>query len=84
MSDEAAETIPEDMTFEAALAELEGVVSRLERGDVPLDESIALDERGARLRAHCQRKLDAAEERVRLITRDSDGQPTGTQPFDAG
>ena len=74
----------EQMTFEEALAELEGVVTRLERGDVALDESIALYERGAKLRARCQQKLAEAEEKVSRITLGEDGQPTGLQPFDAG
>lgn len=74
----------EAMAFEEALAELEAVVTRLERGDVALDESIALYERGALLRARCQRKLDEAEEKVSRITLGEGGQPTGVQPFDAG
>ncbi len=74
----------EQMTFEEALAELEGVVARLERGDVALDESIALYERGARLRRRCQDKLAEAEEKVSRITLGDGGQPTGLQPFDAG
>jgi exodeoxyribonuclease VII small subunit len=74
----------DQMTFEEALAELEGVVTRLERGDVALDESIALYERGARLRARCQQKLAEAEEKVSRITLGEGGQPTGLQPFDAG
>ncbi len=75
--------VPE-MTFEEALAELESVVTRLERGDVALDDSIALYERGAALRARCQQKLAEAEEKVSRITLGDGGQPTGTQPFDAG
>ena len=74
----------ERMTFEEALAELEGVVARLERGDVALDESIALYERGAQLRKRCQDKLAEAEEKVSRITLGDGGQPTGLQPFDAG
>jgi exodeoxyribonuclease VII small subunit len=74
----------EQMTFEEALAELEGVVTRLERGDVALDESIAMYERGAKLRARCQQKLAEAEEKVSRITLGDGGQPTGLQPFDAG
>ena len=73
-----------EMTFEEALAELEAVVTRLERGDVALDDSIALYERGAALRARCQQKLAEAEEKVSRITLGDGGQPTGTQPFDAG
>jgi exodeoxyribonuclease VII small subunit len=71
-----------EMTFEQALAELEQVVAKLERGDVPLDDSIALYERGAALRARCQQKLAEAEEKVSRITLGDGGQPTGTQPFD--
>lgn len=73
-----------EMTFEEALAELESVVTRLERGDVALDESISLYERGAQLRARCQQKLAEAEEKVSRITLGDGGQPTGLQPFDAG
>jgi exodeoxyribonuclease VII small subunit len=72
-----------EMTFEQALAELESVVTRLERGDVALDESIALYERGALLRKRCQDKLAEAEEKVSRITLGDGGAPTGTQPFDA-
>ena len=75
--------IPE-MTFEEALAELESVVTRLERGDVALDDSIKLYERGALLRKRCQDKLAEAEEKVSRITLGDGGQPTGVQPFDAG
>lgn len=71
-----------EMSFEQALAELEQVVAKLERGDVPLDDSIALYERGALLRTHCQAKLAQAEEKVSKITLGDNGQPTGTQPFD--
>ena len=74
----------EEMTFEEALAELEGVVTRLERGDVALDESISLYERGAALRKRCQDKLAEAEEKVSRITLGDGGQPAGLQPFDAG
>jgi exodeoxyribonuclease VII small subunit len=82
-ADPSAGSPVDGMTFEEALAELEAVVTRLERGDVALDDSIALYERGARLRAHCQKKLADAEERVSRITL-QDGQPAGPQPFDAG
>jgi exodeoxyribonuclease VII small subunit len=73
----------EDMTFEQAMAELESVVEQLEKGDVALEESIGLYERGARLKAHCEKKLKAAEERVEKLTLDAQGRPTGTQAFDA-
>lgn len=72
------------MSFEEALKSLEDVVRRLEGGDVPLDESIALYERGEALRRHCQARLDAAQERIEKIVAGPDGQPQGTAPFDAG
>jgi exodeoxyribonuclease VII small subunit len=74
----------EEMTFEAAMAELERTVEALEKGEVPLEDSIALYERGARLKAHCEAKLRSAEERVEKLTLDAQGQPVGTEPFDAG
>ena len=77
-----------EMSFEDALRALEDVVRRLEGGEVPLDESIQLYERGEALRRHCQARLDAAQERIEKIVAgpDASGQPRaqGTQPFDAG
>ena len=60
------------MSFETAMAELEQVVTQLERGDVALDDSIALYERGAALKAHCEAKLKSAEEKVAAITLNGD------------
>lgn len=71
------------MTFEAALAELERIVARLERGDVPLAESIAIYERGEELKAHCESLLRLAEEKVEKIRLAADGSPAGTEPLDA-
>lgn len=71
-----------DMTFERALKELESIVSRLERGDVELEESIAIYERGEMLRDHCDRLLKQAEAKVEKLTFGSDGTPRGTEPFD--
>lgn len=71
-----------EMSFEEAMAELEQVVGQLERGDVALEQSITLYERGAELKAHCEAKLKAAEEKVAAITLNADGQPTGTTPID--
>ncbi|MEN9408138.1 MAG: hypothetical protein RL216_112 [Pseudomonadota bacterium] len=68
-----------EMTFEEAMAALEQVVNQLERGEVALEESIALYERGAALKAHCASKLKAAEEKVELI-RAQEGRATGTTP----
>ncbi|MEI4195028.1 exodeoxyribonuclease VII small subunit [Roseovarius sp. E0-M6] len=68
------------MTFEDAMRELESVVAKLERGDVALEESITLYERGAKLKKRCETKLKEAEEKVAAITLDGQGQPTGTTP----
>jgi exodeoxyribonuclease VII small subunit len=73
-----------ELSFEAAMEALEKVVTELESGKVPLEESIRLYERGAELRAHCEAKLRAAEEKVALITLGPDGRPAGTRPFDPG
>lgn len=73
----------EDLSFEEALRELEQVVSQLERGDVALEASIALYERGAALKAHCEARLAAAQARIEQITL-AEGQPVGLKPFDAG
>ncbi|MDR5653058.1 exodeoxyribonuclease VII small subunit [Ruixingdingia sedimenti] len=67
------------MSFEEAMAELEAVVRRLESGNVALEESITLYERGAALKKHCDDKLRAAEQRVELI-RARDGEAQGTAP----
>lgn len=77
-----SETPVSEMSFEDAMRELETVVSRLETGDVPLEDSIKLYERGAALKAHCQKKLAEAEEKVAQITLDGEGNPTGTTPVD--
>ncbi|MGJ8588665.1 MAG: exodeoxyribonuclease VII small subunit [Yoonia sp.] len=72
----------EKMSFEDAIKELEMVVGQLERGDVALDESIALYERGAALKARCEAKLKEAEEKVAKITLGEGGSPVGTAPLD--
>lgn len=73
-----------EMNFEQALRALEEIVHKLESGEAPLDESIALYERGNALRGLCQQRLDAAKARIEAITLGADGSPTGTAPFDAG
>lgn len=69
------------MSFEAALRELEGIVGKLESGQAPLAESIAIYERGEALKAHCEALLKAAEMRIEKITL-RNGQATGTEPLD--
>ena len=73
-----------EMSFEQALRALEEVVRQLEGGEVPLDESIGLYERGEALRRHCQARLDAAQARIEKIVAGPDGKATGAVPFDAG
>ncbi len=74
MATKAAADI-EKMSFESALSELEQIVSKLERGDVELEESIAIYERGAQLKSHCEAKLKAAELKVEQIVQDGAGNP---------
>ena len=71
-----------DLSFEDALRALEDVVRKLESGEVPLDESISLYERGEALRNHCQARLDAAQARIEKIVAGPDGKAQGTVPFD--
>ena len=78
-----AATAIEEMSFEDALKELERIVARLESGDEPLDNSIALYERGSQLRQRCADRLDAAQARIEAIKLDSDGRPVGTTSFAA-
>jgi exodeoxyribonuclease VII small subunit len=72
------------MSFEQALKALEEVVRKLETGEVPLEESIGLYERGEALRGHCQSRLDAAQARIEKIVAGPDGRATAAVPFDAG
>ncbi|WP_425093847.1 exodeoxyribonuclease VII small subunit [Tropicimonas sp. S265A] len=76
------ETAVEEMSFEEAMGELEQVVRKLEMGEVPLDQSIKLYERGAALKARCEAKLKEAEEKVAQITLDATGAVTGTKAAD--
>jgi exodeoxyribonuclease VII small subunit len=71
------------LSFEQALGELEGIVRRLESGDVPLDESIALYARGEELRKQCSKRLEDAEAKIQKLTLDG-AAVTGARPFDAG
>ncbi|MFV0245478.1 MAG: exodeoxyribonuclease VII small subunit [Qingshengfaniella sp.] len=72
----------QEMSFEDAMRELETVVRQLESGDVALENSIALYDRGAQLKAHCEARLKAAEEKIAAITLDGQGTPTGTTQVD--
>ncbi|MEM8812966.1 MAG: exodeoxyribonuclease VII small subunit [Pseudomonadota bacterium] len=70
------------LSFEAAMAELEAIVDRLERGDVTLEESIAIYERGEALKKRCDSLLQSAEMKIESIRRAKDGKATGTEPLD--
>ena len=79
------EAAPEiaSLSFEDALRSLEDVVRRLESGEVPLDQSIELYERGEALRAHCQARLDAAQARIEKIVAGPNGRASHSVPFDS-
>lgn len=81
-----SETAPDisKLSFEEALNRLEQIVSRLESGQAPLEESITLYEEGARLKAHCEERLKAAQLRVEKIVVGPDGQAKATEPADFG
>lgn len=70
------------LPFEKALEELEGIVRRLERGDVPLEDSIAIYERGEALKKHCEALLKSAQARIDKITTGANGEASGTTPLD--
>ena len=70
------------LSFERAMEELESIVKRLEDGKVPLEESVAIYERGEALKRRCEELLRQSEARVDKITTDANGQVTGTEPLD--
>ncbi len=70
------------LTFEKAIEELESIVTKLETGKVPLEESVTMYERGEALKKRCEELLRAAEARVEKITLDAEGKPAGTSPLD--
>jgi exodeoxyribonuclease VII small subunit len=70
------------MPFERAIEELESIVRRLEEGKVPLEESVAIYERGEALKKRCEELLRQAEARVEKITLDANGKPSGSEPLD--
>lgn len=79
---QAADDDIKTLSFESALEALEKIVDQLERGDVPLEESIRIYERGEALKAHCDTLLKAAEAKVEKIRLSRDGKPAGTEPLD--
>lgn len=77
--------IPDDirkMSFEEALKALEEIVSKLESGDISLEDSIEVYTRGTYLKRHCEEKLKAAQAKIEKITLDEGGKPSGAEPFE--
>jgi exodeoxyribonuclease VII small subunit len=68
-------------SFEEALRELEGIVNRLEEGDLPLEEALQFFEEGVKLSRYCHTKLDEAQKRVEILLKDERGNMTA-QPFE--
>ncbi|CAM1627812.1 Exonuclease VII [Bartonella choladocola] len=83
MAEEKDNTDVSQMSFEKALGALEEIVEKLERGDVALDETIRIYERGEALKKHCDQLLKAAENKVDKIRLSREGQPEGLEPLDA-
>ena len=82
MAQEPDHTDIKAMSFEQALKELETIVDRLEKGDVELEASILIYERGEALKVHCDGLLRKAEAKVEKISLNQNGQATGTEPLD--
>ncbi|MEM9732501.1 MAG: exodeoxyribonuclease VII small subunit [Pseudomonadota bacterium] len=81
MADDEAQDVSK-LSFEQALDQLEEIVRKLEQGDVPLDQSIAIYERGEALKKHCAMLLQAAEDKVEKIRVGADGTAKGSEPLD--
>ncbi len=79
---ENTQTDVKKLSFERAMEELESIVTRLEGGKVPLEESVAIYERGESLKRRCEELLRHAEARVEKITTDANGEVSGTVPLD--
>ncbi|WP_208435135.1 exodeoxyribonuclease VII small subunit [Bartonella phoceensis] len=71
------------LSFEEALKQLEDIVEKLERGDVPLEQSIDIYERGEALKKHCEKLLKVAEAKVEKIQLSEEGCPEGVEPLDS-
>jgi exodeoxyribonuclease VII small subunit len=80
---ESAHADVKKLSFERAIEELESIVKRLEDGKVPLEESVAIYERGEALKRRCEELLRQAEARVDKITTGAAGEATATEPLDS-
>ena len=81
MSQENTPTDAETLSFEKAMAELETIVDRLERGEVTLEESISIYERGEALKKRCEALLQSAEMKIEAIRKSKDGSADGSDPL---
>ncbi|AHA27478.1 exodeoxyribonuclease VII small subunit [Candidatus Liberibacter americanus] len=82
MKDQIRKEDISNLSFEKAVSELEGIVTILERGDVTLEDSISIYERGAALKQHCDTLLSSAENRIEQIKLNCDNDIQGVEPFD--
>ena len=71
------------LSFEQSMERLDAIVKQLEKGEAPLDESLALFEEGTALIASCGKMLDIAEQKVVMLKKGENGQPT-EEPFEGG
>jgi len=68
-----------EKTFESSLNQLETIVKQLEQGDLPLEESLKLFEKGISLSRECRERLNEAERRIEILMKDTDGEPAVTE-----
>ncbi|MDH3235665.1 MAG: exodeoxyribonuclease VII small subunit [Alphaproteobacteria bacterium] len=80
---EKLDNLVDGLSFEKALEELEKIVQALESGEVELEKSVALYERGEKLKARCETLLRQAEERVEKVKANAEGEAQGVEPFEA-
>jgi len=78
------EKAPENMSFEAALERLEGIVRKLEAGELSLDDSLSAFEEGVKLSSFCHRRLDEVEKKVQLLLADGTKVPFDPEAADRG
>ena len=83
MSEQHNQDSSESPAFEDALGQLENIVRQLESGEVPLEQSIALYQKGHKLREYCQKRLDDARAQIEKINVDQDGNAQSTEVFDS-
>ena len=70
-----------EKSFETSLTELEQIVTKLESGDLPLEQSLELFEKGIKLSRECRERLTKAERRIEILMKDADGE-VGVEEFD--